>query len=74
MEAMMTKKDFELIAGALLEARPPSGDGDDNPLRRFAFERWQRTAWSVCRALASTNPRFDRGVFMAACGGREVEE
>lgn len=57
----MTKKDFELIAAAI---------------RRGAFDKMGpvRTAIHndyaarVADALATTNPKFDRARFLAACG------
>ena len=61
----MTKRDFELIAKALNEARyhairedAPSGG---------AF--WLKAAAAeVALALAFENPRFDRERFLKACG------
>jgi hypothetical protein len=62
----VTKKDFELIAAALKAARVTDGgviagkaiynNGVDNAAHRIAD------------ALATTNPRFDRVRFLAACG------
>lgn len=59
----MTKKDFELIARVLSDARELAADNDDLILldmvgRRFAAE------------LATTNPRFDGHRFMEAAGVR----
>lgn len=58
----MTKKDFELIAAALLQAMPAD---DCAPYRAI---QWQCDCVGLCNALAQTNPRFDRARFLAACG------
>jgi hypothetical protein len=56
----MTRKDFELIAGAVANAGSQ-------------FRRSQRTVADVTEsladALATTNPNFDRDRFLAACAG-----
>lgn len=54
----MTKQDFELIARLLREHRTTPGrvTMTIELSHRFAHE------------LAVTNPRFDRAVFLAACG------
>lgn len=57
----MTRKDFELIAGALLAAK---NLGDDNEGAVPFGEICQILADS----LATTNPRFDRVRFLRACG------
>ena len=59
----MTRKDYELIAGAVRDAlhsaRPWSEDKEDGI--RLAVR-------SIADALAADNPRFDRSRFLAACG------
>jgi len=57
----MTKKDFELIAAALLRARKFCET--DNQRRGT-----ERAALTLADALATTNPKFDRARFLAACG------
>lgn len=67
---MMSRKDYELIAAALREAREqsaslvPQGDAK-------AAEQWLKqhstTVACVARALRGTNQRFDEGRFMNAC-------
>lgn len=62
----MTKKDFELIADALLRSRPiPISDIRADAMRRNVF---RMAVDNVADALATTNPKFDRARFLAACG------
>ena len=63
----MTKKDFELIAAALKEARmhwiiAETPDADSFRAGLYA------AAKELAHALSTTNPRFDRERFLAACG------
>jgi hypothetical protein len=60
----MTKKDFELIAAALAEARYLV---DSEPPISAETARY-RIAGEIADALATTNPRFDRDRFLDACG------
>lgn len=59
----MTKKDFELIAAALAGRRAFIQT-------EYANGRsvWDHAAYVLADALQSTNPRFDRARFLAACG------
>lgn len=59
----MTKKDFQLIASALADARKQAQHGT---MRK---ELWNYTVTHMVAALQSTNPRFDAARFVAACGG-----
>ena len=63
----MTKKDFELIAATLKATRPPQQMENE-----FAISQQTMQHLIICReiadALATTNPRFDRERFLAACG------
>jgi hypothetical protein len=62
----MTKKDFELIAGALLRSRPlPIGNLVQDAQRTSVADM---TARNMADALATTNPKFNRAKFLAACG------
>jgi len=61
----MTKKDFELIAQAVREAR--EGLGHDGKAGADAFTL-NRVSDRLCRALSATNGRFDRDRFLRACG------
>lgn len=58
----MTRKDFRLIADTLLHL--PSFN---STLRAHRTS----TAKAFADALATTNPRFKRGVFLKACGVEE---
>lgn len=62
---MMTRKDFELIAAAIRDSRPHAYGA---PHERVETVQFDRTATEVAIALSETNPRFDRGRFLAACG------
>lgn len=58
----MTKKDYELIAGVMsrLSADFTNGGEDTVSLRLVAEE--------LADSLADTNPRFNREMFLKACG------
>lgn len=60
----MTKKDFELIAGAISRVRHQYGTASDI----VRLEHARRIAAELADALATTNPKFDRARFLAACG------
>lgn len=63
----MTAKDFQAIAGAIKDARDallPGLSPGDTSINR-AFDSLSR---DLARVLATTNPRFDRARFLAACG------
>ena len=66
----MTKKDFELIAGAVRDIywRAVNDNGMDEDQ---AEEPRELAAYALADALATTNPRFDRARFLAACGVQE---
>lgn len=59
----MTKKDYELIAQALADV---SGN--------YEGEDWTVSgvlglvSWKLADALQATNPRFNRELFLKACG------
>jgi hypothetical protein len=61
----LTTPHFELIASALDRAR--AGCGTDFAADR-EIDAIDRTARNLADALATTNPRFDRARFLAACG------
>lgn len=63
----MTKKDFELIAGAVRQSRLVGLNIAESTAHRFSEQR-ACTARRLADALATTNPRFDRARFLAACG------
>ena len=55
----MTKKDYVLIAAALASVKPTH-----TALRT----QWIMDIEALAARLATTNPRFDRARFLAACG------
>ena len=56
----MTKKDYELIALAIWEARQKAWTDED-------IDNVQAI---LARKLSEQNPRFNRAMFEAACNGR----
>ena len=56
----MTRKDYVLIAAALLTQRP----GRES----YTMSQWLCDVQVICNALAQDNPRFDRERFLKACG------
>ena len=62
----MTKKDYELIAGAIWRS---GFIKDKNKIRQEAKERVRHLiAIDLSSSLANDNPRFNREKFMSACG------
>lgn len=61
----MSKKDYEIIAAALLGARKRTAD--IVPWGDYA-DGWRLSVLALADALARDNGRFDRGRFYAACG------
>jgi hypothetical protein len=59
----MTRKDFELIAMALLRVRARPNLDNLNGL-----DAVDDVIDGLARVLATTNPRFDRAKFLQACG------
>lgn len=58
----MTRKDYKLLANAVLKAR-------DNPLvAGRETSGINLVVREIADALASDNPRFDRSMFIEACG------
>jgi hypothetical protein len=64
----MTRKDFELIAKALRDARPIRPANSGHVGVDGAHTGIDNTAHELARALQATNPRFDMARFIAACG------
>lgn len=58
----MTRKDFQLIADAIREART-NAKGDPYMLHGVDL-----ASHALTNALASSNARFDANRFLAACG------
>ena len=64
----MTKKDYELIAGAIHRSRTVSML-DKNTVRRQAkHAAISLVMTDLTATLAHENPKFDQDKFMAACG------
>lgn len=69
MANLMSKRHFEVIASGLAKARPPDHtqqSGLDEAKRmelRAMDEQWIRSVESICDALQTTNPSFDREKF-----------
>lgn len=61
----MTRKDFELIAEALNEVMQTNWNENDRQRAEYFIGR---AADALAVKLRSTNPRFDKARFLAACG------
>jgi hypothetical protein len=67
----MTKKDYELIAGALRSgfmAQPPSPMNSEVDI----YDNYRIIVGSMANALEQDNPRFNKIIFYDACGIKEV--
>ena len=65
----MTKKDFELIANTLRSEDPRTKHYFDmTDWEKGAADEWNTIVLAFANALQTTNPRFDRARFLAACG------
>jgi hypothetical protein len=58
----MTKKDFELIAGVISQISADFSNGGEDTVSLSLV------AGELALALAGTNERFDREIFLTACG------
>lgn len=58
----MTRKDFELIADALVDSFHKSG---------ITIQQHKIIAGAMANRLATTNDNFNRSLFMYAAGARE---
>lgn len=56
----MTRKDYELIARALHDAKPLDNAASE-------WDEWDQCVALMANALVDTNPRFDRGKFETYC-------
>ena len=61
----MTKKDYELIAGILKGAHNYEATFNDNEKGAKTIEAVSHT---FAMMLETTNPRFNREMFLKACG------
>lgn len=67
----MTRKDYELIAGALRSGfmtQPPSPMGSEVNI----YDNYRIIVGSMANALEQDNPRFNKTIFYDACGIKEV--
>lgn len=68
----MTRKDYQLIAEAIREARSISpGAVVVAPSTRYHDDGVDTAARYLASALERDNPRFDRARFLKACGVEE---
>lgn len=58
----MTRKDYVLLAAALLRSKP------DSSSTYMEQDQWERDVKSVADALAGDNARFERQRFIDAAG------
>ena len=63
----MSRKDYKLLAGALMAATPLARDGE------AAMATWLHTVREVALALSKDNPRFSTTRFIAAATGESGE-
>jgi hypothetical protein len=65
----MTRKDYILIAAALLKSKPVHNPAiDDNAIRIASELQFAASVVSVATALGSDNAAFDRARFLKAAG------
>lgn len=64
----MTRKDYELIAGAVSRSRMAKTLDADAKRRGAAEDALRLVAIDLAATLAHDNPRFDRDRFLKACG------
>lgn len=61
----MTKKNYVLIAKSLRDSRPELPFSDS---QYVAKKQWSITVENIAHDLAKDNERFNRQVFLRACG------
>ena len=59
----MTKKHFQNLAYALMQARPIGGDAEGEA----AYAQWRHDVTAVSGACKQANPNFDADRFWHAC-------
>ena len=65
----MTKKDYELIAGAIHRSGMALSGLEGNRMKKESMERMRSLiATDLSSSLAHDNPRFDPTRFLEACG------
>lgn len=65
---MMTKKDFEIIAAKLKEAKPNPRDFLSEHDLTLCMATWRMSVGAIITGCIQINDRFDREVFKKACG------
>ena len=63
----MSKKDYNLLATALTQAKPSSGNLDHD-IWMNRLRQWEECVHAVSNALALDNSRFEGDRFFDACG------
>jgi hypothetical protein len=64
----VTRRDYELIADVLSSCRPVQASGQADPIVTALADEHKFLCAALAAKLRSTNPRFDTGRFLAACG------
>ena len=64
----MTRKDYELIAAALHRSSKALNLSKRATARHDYETAIRLVAIDLCATLAYDNPRFDKAIFMKACG------
>ncbi len=64
----MTRKDYELIAACIAQARQATEIGRNEKARTSGVNAIRLAAIGTASGLLKDNPRFDRERFLQACG------
>ena len=64
----MTRKDYELLAAAIVRATGAAKTQEEYILRCSAVSGIQQAAEAIAKELHADNPRFDHARFLRACG------
>lgn len=67
----MTRKHFKALAAALKDSKPEPPNIDDThdwASYREAHAQWRTDIRAIAAVFLVHNPRFDDGLFRAACG------
>jgi hypothetical protein len=63
----MSRKDYIAIAAAIIRTDPPARQTMDDYERGY-FDAVLVTARNIADVMQADNPRFDRALFLKACG------
>jgi hypothetical protein len=68
--ASVTRASYEIITEGLAKADPRKMLGYEpmSVTGRLEFKAWRRTVESVADSMAKDNARFNRSMFLSACG------